>query len=169
MRYKLLNKINIQELNSTDSINEIRIAVKGIIKNNLNEILMIRLETDDDVIIKLPGGGVENNETYESALIREIKEETGFSICKISQFGCSLDFVEEWNIGIVTIFMEADLEENKKKSSQNLTDLEKNQNLTYEWLSIKSAILKIRENKKNFYSSLISNRDLNILLKYDTN
>ena len=54
-------------------------AVCAVITNELGEILTVTRK-DNPSDKNLPGGKVDENETLEEALIREIKEETGLSI-----------------------------------------------------------------------------------------
>jgi|SRR6185369_5722425 len=56
-----------------------RQAVCAVITNELGEILTVSRK-DNPSDKNLPGGKVDENETLEEALIREIKEETGLSI-----------------------------------------------------------------------------------------
>ena len=53
-----------------------------------DDILMVRLVNGE---CKLPGGGIEENESHGEALLREVAEETGYPACSIKQ-----------KIGIVT-------------------------------------------------------------------
>ena len=63
-----------------NSSNEVvRTAVRGIILRD-DLILLIRTAKGD---LKFPGGGLEENETFEEALIREIREETGYVNVKV--------------------------------------------------------------------------------------
>lgn len=64
-----------------------RNSARAIIINKNNEICLIkRNKKDCETYWVLPGGGIEDNETIEQALLREIKEELGFvldaSACK---------------------------------------------------------------------------------------
>lgn len=61
-----------------------RIAVRGIIKKD-NKFLMIDENTGN---VKFPGGGQEPHEDHIATLLREVKEETGYSI--------DIDTVEEF-------------------------------------------------------------------------
>ena len=55
------------------------LAVRGIIKNDSNEILIVKRHPKsrtDPEMWELPGGKVEKGEHFADALVREIKEET---------------------------------------------------------------------------------------------
>ena len=54
-----------------------REAVRAVIIKE-EKILLIYSEKNGDY--KLPGGGVEEGETYEEALIREVEEEAGYRV-----------------------------------------------------------------------------------------
>lgn len=45
--------------------------------------------------IEFPGGKAENGETIEQAAIREVKEETGASICNVKQFAEYVVFTDQ--------------------------------------------------------------------------
>ena len=53
-------------------------ACAALIENG--RILMVHLETNDRSFWTLPGGGLEANETFEHAVIREMKEEVNLAI-----------------------------------------------------------------------------------------
>lgn len=52
-------------------------VVAAVIKNSRNEIFCARRKDQGELALKweFPGGKIENNESYQEALIREIKEE----------------------------------------------------------------------------------------------
>lgn len=62
--------------------NKQRIAVRGIIVNPKYELLMVHNNLGD---YKFPGGGVKEKENNHQALIREIKEETGYQVTLIKE------------------------------------------------------------------------------------
>ena len=73
-----------------------RVAVRGIIYDN-DKLLMVQTKHGD---YKFPGGGVGEGETYEQALLREIREETGYSdvtvCCMIGRaFEQNIDWFED--------------------------------------------------------------------------
>ena len=64
------------------------LTVRGIIKNNSNEILIVKRHPKsktDPEMWELPGGKVEKGEFFADALVREIKEETNLD-CKVGDF-----------------------------------------------------------------------------------
>ncbi|MGF6377038.1 8-oxo-dGTP diphosphatase [Clostridiales Family XIII bacterium PM5-7] len=55
-------------------------GVRVIIRNEKNEILMVKQHHEDRDIWMVPGGGIEPGENSIEAAIREAKEETGLDI-----------------------------------------------------------------------------------------
>ncbi len=70
-----------------------RIGVSALIVNNNGEFLLVNLESFEDKYFAIPGGGVEQGETLENAVYREINEELGIG-------KKSLQFVGQSNIPI---------------------------------------------------------------------
>ena len=60
----------------------LRNAVRAIITNE-NKLLMIHLGKTNEY--KFPGGGMEENETCEEALKREVMEEAGYRVTEITE------------------------------------------------------------------------------------
>ena len=61
-----------------------KITVAAVIKNNENKYLMVEENTSDGIKINQPAGHLEENETVVEAVIREVKEETGFVFMPLS-------------------------------------------------------------------------------------
>lgn len=67
-----------------------REAVRGIIKKG-NKLLMVHSSKEGDY--KFPGGGINDGETHEEALVREIREECGARVLDISSdFGKVIEY-----------------------------------------------------------------------------
>lgn len=58
---------------------ETRVTTQAIIKNEKGERLLIRF-TKPPKLYNYPGGHLEENESWQDALQREVKEETGLSV-----------------------------------------------------------------------------------------
>ena len=123
----------------------VRTAVRGIILRDDN-ILLVRTSKGD---LKFPGGGLKGNETYEEALIREIREETGYTnvtIQKGSDFGIYIERkVDEYELNSVfesrSYYMFVDLIDDEWVEIK-LDDYEEKLQFQAEWISIKDAILQ---------------------------
>lgn len=53
-----------------------RKGVSALIINNKQEFLLVNLESFEPHFFAIPGGGLENNESLEDTVYREIEEET---------------------------------------------------------------------------------------------
>lgn len=65
-----------------NNVNKIDVAVKGVILNE-NKVLIVKRSNHDDFrsgTWECPGGKIEFGEDLETALIREIEEETGITV-----------------------------------------------------------------------------------------
>lgn len=123
----------------------VRTALRGIILRDDN-ILLVRTSKGD---LKFPGGGLEGNETFEEALIREIREETGYTnatIQKGSDFAIYIERkVDEYELNSVfesrSYYMFVDLIDDELVEIK-LDDYEEKLQFQAEWISIKDAILQ---------------------------
>lgn len=64
------------------------LTMRGIVKNKNGEILLVKRHhksRTDPEKWELPGGKVEPNESFDKAIVREIKEETNLD-CKVGDF-----------------------------------------------------------------------------------
>lgn len=119
-----------------------RPTVRGIAFKD-GKMLMIRTNRGD---YKIPGGGVGRRESYEDALIREIREETGF-LC--TEIGRKVGEIEEFkndsfdveaDFCMHSIFYEIQVLENK--GPQKLEAYEAKLGFEPCWIEIVEAIRK---------------------------
>lgn len=68
--------------------------VVGAIITKENKILLLKRKPEDFMggIFEIPGGKVENNETIELAVVREVEEETGLQVMVIEKFMDYFDY-----------------------------------------------------------------------------
>ena len=75
---------------------EIRKIARGIIVDDNNNFYFVHVSRDDEFgkleFIETSGGGVEKNESYRSALKREVKEELGIDIEIVCYLGEVIDY-----------------------------------------------------------------------------
>lgn len=62
-------------------------AARIIVENNIGQILII--ERVDNGQVGIPAGALEENETIQACIIREVKEETGLTIVDLEVIGIS--------------------------------------------------------------------------------
>lgn len=63
---------------------EKRKSVRAIILKDEGIILIHRIKNDSEYYV-FPGGGIENSETYEQCVVREVMEEIGINIKPLKQ------------------------------------------------------------------------------------
>jgi len=146
---ELLKEINHKEnLNKNGRIIK-REAVRGIVLDD-EKVLMILSNLND---YKFPGGGVENGETYEETLLREIKEECGALVSRIEEcIGKVIEYnkpiEKEYDVFQMTSFYYiCNVEENHCRT--NLDKYEKKLGFKPVWINIMDAI----QNNKSIINS----------------
>lgn len=116
-----------------------RKAARGIIIKN-NKLLCIHSKYGD---YKFPGGGLENNETLEQTLFREVLEETGYSVKEKSLKSAFIVHEkrrgEDSDIMLMdSFYFFCDVYENP--GEQSLVDYENDYQYKVAWLSIDEMI-----------------------------
>jgi 8-oxo-dGTP pyrophosphatase MutT (NUDIX family) len=115
-----------------------RHVVKAIIKDKRG-ILLIYIPQKN--VYELPGGGVEENETLEEALKREISEETGYKLISIKS---KLSEKEEILCDRTNLIHFYDCSVSDIQDQTNLTDEEIKAGMEPVWYDLASAIKNIK-------------------------
>lgn len=132
----------IQKSNKSKKIVH-RTAVRAIIIEE-EKILMVRSELG---YYKLPGGGVEEGESFTEALVREVEEETGYLNCNVmEELGTVSELRPDYSAADSYFYMDShhflcELS-NKVKTAQTLIGYELEEGYTPVWVSIQKAIDK---------------------------
>ena len=64
-----------------------RKGVSALILNKNNEFLLVNLQSFKEEYFAVPGGGIDEGETFEDAVYREIQEELGLEKDSLVVFG----------------------------------------------------------------------------------
>ena len=123
----------------------LRTAIRGIILRD-EMILLIRTAKGD---LKFPGGGLEENEALEEALIREIREETGYVNVVVqtgNRFGSYIErkldqFDKHTVFESRSIYMFTEVI-GDERIDVKLDDYEELLQFQAEWIPIKEAIIQ---------------------------
>lgn len=158
---KLLTTIKDGDINDNAKI---RNASRAVLfdKNNLVPLLFVSKFNYH----KLPGGGIEENESTSEGLVREVKEEVGAEIKIECEIGRIIEFRSEWNLkqtsycyrGKIISIGEANLERSEIDEGFKLI-----------WASIDEAISIVENDKPTNYEGVfIQKRDLTFLKEVKT-
>ncbi len=118
-----------------------RFAVRAVVFKN-QKLLLVKLKKTSEY--KFPGGGVEENEDYKAALIRETLEEAGLKITRVSECLGFIDqiypdkFDQETTFYMRSIYFLADVGDTDY--GQSLSKYEFDLGYHPEWTTINEAI-----------------------------
>ncbi|MBT2691758.1 NUDIX domain-containing protein [Bacillus sp. ISL-55] len=138
-----------------------RVAIRAIIMKN-NRILLVQSNRGD---YKFPGGGLEENESHDECLIREVREETGYIHCAVKdKVGIVIErrldeYTDNALFQMTSHYYLCNLATDEK-DSQQLDEYEAILDFTPKWVSLDEAI------KQN--ESLIDQFKENSWLKRET-
>ncbi len=132
-----------------DEINNVVVRVKAVVVNNKNGILLGFGHKNFQLI----GGHVEEGETFEDALVREVEEETGIEIEKkvrqpflVIKYYCR-DYPEQGqNTKYIANYYEVDTVFEPNYQKINLTDNEKEGMFELKYLSKRTILKELEEN-----------------------
>lgn len=144
-----------------------RLIARAIIFDDKGSFYFVRAERDDDfgkaVLIETSGGGVEENETSETAIIRELREELGAEvdiICKIGVVSDYYNLIHRHNINNYFLCKVKSFGEN------HLTEQEKKDfHLSTLKLSFDEAVREYKNRSCTKIGRLIAARELPVLMR----
>ncbi len=126
------------------------LTVRGVIKNNEDEILIVKRHPKsktDPEMWELPGGKVEDGEYFTKALVREIKEEVNLN-CEVGDL-CEAVQNDYSNKRTVQLYMYLNNVKGEVKISEEHTEFKWVQLSTLKTLEISTSLKKMLE-KKNW-------------------
>lgn len=124
-----------------------RLGARGIVIRKDGNIAIFNKTNKNEY--KLPGGGIENNETPEEAFKREVLEETGCIIEIIDKIGTTEEYKSKSNFKQVSYIFCGKVVEDTKKL--HITKKEKDEGARLLWVTPKKALELIT----NCYDKLV--------------
>lgn len=147
-------------------IDHVRKVARGILLNEKGEIALNKVQGNDIFGLRdyyeTPGGGFHKNETSKQALLREIKEETGFACEIIMPIGIVDDYYNLIHRHNKNFFY---LCKTTKYVGKHLDEYEKSMLEKVVWLPIDDAIKVYEKMNDTPIARLVRNRELPILKK----
>lgn len=148
-----------------------RKASRGIVLDENGNIAIFYKKNKN--LYKLPGGGLEQNESFEEAFIREVREEVG---CEVEIVG-NLGYIEEYKTK--SNYMQCSYvyigKIIRKLDHLELTKMEEAEGGERLWMTPKEALEKMKQSYScllaseytNLYSTkIVAKRDIRILEEY---
>lgn len=132
---------NYDKLNEIE-VDETVIRIKAVIINSKNELMLGYC----DKTYQFPGGHLEDNETLEEGLVREVKEETGIDISgySLKPFVKTVYYTRNYrntgkNRKNEIYFYKINTDENWNPNNMNLDQYEKENNYTIKMIPLKEV------------------------------
>lgn len=142
---------------------EVRKAARAILFNGAGEIAFLYMVHSDHH--KLPGGGVERDESLETALRREVREETGCDIAvRPGSVGAIIEYRDSKKLLQISYCFLADAVGDR--SAVEFTEEERQRGAELEWMRLEDAIAALEKDTPTDYAGqFIRKRDLLFLEK----
>lgn len=149
-------------------INNIRYTARGLIENSKGKFCFLHIVGEDYFgkrdHLETCGGGLEENEYLDDCLIREVKEELGYSIKDIKLIGSILDCYNLINRITYSTFFHCYIDEDITLES-NRTDEEQSLIKEVLWLDPLEALDWLEKKSINKCDKLVHARD-KLALRY---
>lgn len=142
--------------NKKDRVYNLRRAARVVLVNEENKIALLNVSNEG--YHKLPGGGIEKDETIEAAAFREVEEETGYKMELQEKIGLIIEYSDNNNLMQLSFAYKGKV---KEKSVSTLSKEEIEQGIKLEWFTYEDAVKTLKsENPEIYYGKFIVNRDL---------
>lgn len=142
---------------------EQRTAARAVVFDNNKKAALLYVSTKD--YHKLPGGGVEEGESLEQGLRREILEEVGCQIKNIQELGIIEEYRNKLNIHQISYCYFAEVD--GKIGEQKLEQGEIDDGHDLKWVGLDEAVEILEKEKqvRDYEGKYIRDRDLIFLKK----
>lgn len=156
---KILNEENVSDEELENF--KVRRAARAFVIDNEGKIAFNYMEVDK--YYELPGGGVEEGETYEEGLIREAREEAGCDVQILNEVGIIKEYRKEKSFVNETHAYIAKVVGDKKDLI--LTEGEARGGMTVQWVTVEKALelIKTVNKPKRLYDEYLVIRDITII------
>jgi 8-oxo-dGTP diphosphatase len=168
MKFKLIAEIIDTVYKPTSKLSKVRFAVRALCFNASGEVAILHIKGKDNFgdknYYELPGGGIEADETPETALVREMQEELGVKVKAIQSLG-----VVTYNFNLLGLKTIAHCYACKfNGSSKNKwTEVEQAQIDEIIWLKPKALKKLLTSTKVKNVGKIIHKRELLVLKEWE--
>jgi len=158
--------LGIGETEKLNTNYELRKNPRAILRDKNGNIALQHIQRDK--FHKLPGGGMEQGESLEEAVRREVKEEVGCD-CKISTLlGMSIEYRNKYNLLQISYAFVVDVV--GEIGEPELDSFEIEEGLTNIWIPATEALEKMKsealETSEKYETNFILKREISFLDEY---
>ena len=155
--------INLEDVSDEEAKEyKIRETTRAVILDENNMLALIYSAKNN--YYTFPGGGVEENEDFDTAVKRECKEEAGCHIEIIKEIGSVMEYRRKHELKQISYYYLAKI--SGEKGAPSLTDGEIEEGYETMWVSYEDVAEKFKKDDRDFYEGpAMKSRDLVILEK----